>query len=162
MVESIEDAVQAVAGSKNEREQIQNVLREEISDLESSLESGFQRQRKQIERDLSKVEREVASETVDTEEIKDQLRDIDTVDDSAIEELKNSISRTQQLESKLDDKIEELENAKQTAAEASREEAGQQAAEVVEDELDRLHEQRSDLQAEINRLQMEREEIEEA
>ena len=162
MVESIEDAVEAVSDSTDERERVQEALREELTDLEASLESGFQRQRKQIERELTQVERQVASETVDTADIRDELQSIDTVDDAVLEELNRSIARTQELEADLDGKIEELEEAREDAAEATREEAGEQAAEVVEAELERLNDQRSELQAEIDRLQLEREEIEEA
>ena len=162
MVESIEDAIKAVSDSTNERERIQEILSDEIADLEASLESGFEKQRTQIQTKINQVERQVASETVDADEIRKELQNIDTFDDDAIEDLNNAISRTQRLESDLDEKIKELEVAQEEASKAGGQQAGEEAAEVVKAELERLDEQRSELKSEINRLQVEREEIEHA
>ena len=162
MVESIEEAIEAVADSTNERERVQEILKDELTNLESSLESGFQKQRQQMETELTRVEQRLASETVDTDEIRSVLESVDTLDDETVADLNGAISRTQQLESTLEQKIEELEAARQQAANAEREQAGQETAEIVEAELKRLSEQRNELKGEIDRLQGEREEIEHA
>lgn len=162
MVESIEEAIEAVADSTNERERVQEILKDELTSLESSLESGFQKQRQQMETELTRVEQRLASETVDTDEIRSVLESVDTLDDETVADLNGAISRTQQLESTLEQKIEELEAARQQAANAEREQAGQETAEIVEAELKRLSEQRNELKGEIDRLQGEREEIEHA
>ncbi|RJX44430.1 hypothetical protein DM826_02090 [Halonotius aquaticus] len=162
LVESIEDAIEAVSDSTDEREKIQDALREELTDLEDSLERGFERQRTQIQTEISRVERQVASETVDAADIRAEIQNIDTIDEDALAELNDAISRTQELETQLDTKITELETAKEEAVKSGSEEVGEQAAQVVEAELERLTEQRSELKNEIDRLQVEREEIESA
>lgn len=162
MVESIEDAIEAVANSTDERERVRGVLEEELAALESSLEAGFQKQRHQMETELTRIEQRLASETIDTGEIRSLLGSIDTVDDETLTELTNAITRTQELESDLERKINELETAREQAINAEREKAGQETAEIVEAELERLNEQRRDLRSEVDRLRGEREEIEHA
>ncbi len=162
MVESIEDAVGAVSESTAEREQIQQLLEEEFADLEATLESGFEKQKLNVETKLSRVEREIASEAVDTATVQRQLQQIETVDDDAIARLDTALSRTRELKSRLDQKIEQLTAAREDAMSSDMEEAGQDAAEVVDAELDRLRDQRSELEKEINRLESEREEIKSA
>jgi hypothetical protein len=161
MVESIEEAVEAVADASSEREQIRTALREELQSLESSLESGFRQQRQQFETQLHRVERDLASETVDIDEIRREIDELDGVDEDALSELQSAIDRTQALESKLDEKVEKLESARQ-AAEESEDRAKEEATEIVIAELERLDDQRSELRAEIERLQREREQIEHA
>ena len=162
MVESIEDAVGAVSESTAEREQIQQLLEEEFADLEATLESGFEKQKLNVETKLSRVEREIASEAVDTATVQRQLQQIETVDDDAIARLDTTLSRTRELKSRLDQKIEQLTAAREDAMSSDMEEAGQDAAEVVDAELDRLRDQRSELEQEINRLESERGEIKSA
>jgi len=162
MVESIEDAVGAVSESTAEREQIQQLLEEEFADLEATLESGFEKQKLNVETKLSRVEREIASEAVDTATVQRQLQQIETVDDDAIARLDTALSRTRELKSRLDQKIEQLTAAREDAMSSDMEEAGQDAADVVDAELDRLRDQRSELEQEINRLESERGEIKSA
>lgn len=162
MVESIEDAVGAVSESTAEREQIQQLLEEEFADLEATLESEFENQKLNVETKLSRVEREIASEAVDTATVQRQLQQIETVDDDAIARLDTALSRTRELKSRLDQKIEQLTAAREDAMSSDMEEAGQDAADVVDAELDRLRDQRSELEKEINRLESEREEIKSA
>ena len=162
MVESIEDAVGAVSESTAEREQIQQLLEEEFADLEATLESGFEKQKLNVETKLSRVEREIASEAVDTATVQRQLQQIEAVDDDAIARLDTALSRTRELKSRLDQKIEQLTAAREDAMSSDMEGAGQDAADVVDAELNRLRDQRSELEQEINRLESEREEIKSA
>ena len=162
MVESIEEAIEAVADSTDERERVREVLQDELTSLESSLEAGFEQQRQQMETELTRVEQRLASETVDTDEIRTVLDSIDTVDDETLSDLTTAISRTQELESDLERKINDLEEARKQALNAEREQAGQETAEIVEAELERLTDQRGELKNEVDRLQAEREEIEHA
>jgi prefoldin subunit 5 len=162
MVESIEEAIEAVADSTDERERVREVLQDELTSLESSLESGFEKQRQQMETELTRVEQRLASETVDTDEIRTVLDSIETVDDETLSDLTDAISRTQALESDLERKINDLEEARKQALNAEREQAGQETAEIVEAELERLTDQRGELKNEVDRLQAEREEIEHA
>lgn len=162
MVESIEAAVEAVADASNEREQIRETLQEELQRLESSMESGFQQQRQQLESQLHRVERDLAQESVDIEEVRAELQDVGGLGDETVAELKEAISQTRAFENKLDEKIEDLEAAKQKAAEASEDRAREEATEIVESELQRLTDERSELRAEIEHLQREREQIEHA
>lgn len=161
MIEAIEEAVGAVAEASHERERVREAVREELEAVEMSLEEGFRTQRQELELRLDRVERNLASETVDVETIRDELA-AGGVDDEALEELRAAIERTRQLESTLDEKIEELESAKAAATEADREQAREATAEIVDDELERLTEQRSEIRAEIDRLRREREGIESA
>lgn len=161
-VESIEEAVKEVSDASAEREKVRNMLEEELQNLETSLEQGFRQQRKDIERELTHVERQIASETIDGDAIRRELQAIDTIDESVIDELNTSINRTRELEESMEEKIAELESIKEEAANEEDESVGEKTAAVVEEELARLQEQRSELQTEIEGLQLEREQIEEA
>jgi len=162
MVASIEEAVEAVAGATQERERVREAVREELSSLEDSLETGFHNQRRELESAVNRVERTLASETVDREAIRAELDELDALDESAVAELDAAIQRTRQLEGDLDDKIDELEAARERASDASADRAREEATEVVQAELERLNDQREELRAEIDRLRAEREEIEHA
>lgn len=162
MVESIEDAVGAVSDATAERERVQQLLEKEFTDLETTLESGFNQQKLEVETELSRVEREIASEAVDTATVQRQLQEIDTVDDDALDRLDTALSRTRELKSRLEQKIEELEAAREEAMSGGMEETEQEAVGVVDAELDRLRDQRSELEAEITRLETQREEIKSA
>ena len=161
MVESIEEAIEAVADASSEREQIKEMLQAELNDLETSLQTGFQQQRKQLESQLHRVERDLASETIDIEEVRAELEDIGGLDDEVLVELQTAIARTQTLETQLGENIEQLEQAQQKAQQSS-DSRREDATEIVESELKRITEQRSELRAEIDRLQREREQIEHA
>ena len=162
MVESIEDAVGAVSDATAEREEVQQLLEKEFTDLETTVRSGFNQQKLEVETELSRVEREIASEAVDTATVQRQLQEIDTIDDDALDRLDTALSRTRELKSRLDQKIKELEAARKEAMSDGMEESEQEAVDVVDAELDRLRDQRSELEAEITRLETQREEIESA
>jgi hypothetical protein len=161
MVESIEEAIEAVADASAERGRIRETLQEELEDIELELEEGFERQRQQFESQLRRVERDLASETVDVETVRSELRNLGGIEAGATEELQETIERTKQLESRLDENVEKLETARERA-ESSRSDAREDASEIVETELQRLTEQRTELRTEIERLQREREQIEHA
>jgi DNA repair exonuclease SbcCD ATPase subunit len=161
MVESIEEAVEAVADASSERKQIKEMLQSELTELEASLETGFRQQRKQLESQLHSVEHTIASETVDIDEVRTEIEDLGGIDDETLVELQTAIDRTQTLESKLDDKIEQLENARKNVEE-SNDNRREEVTEIIGSELEQITEQRSELRAEINRLQREREQIEHA
>jgi predicted nucleic acid-binding Zn-ribbon protein len=160
MVESIEAAIEAVSHSTADREQIQAAVEEELSDLGSTLDINFEQQQRQIERELNHVEQQLATGSVDANAISQKLSDLDPAEDDVLEAIDSSISELQELQSQLEGRIGDLEAAKQTARESDRQEIGEQAADVVNSELERLREQRDDLQREIDRLRRKREEIE--
>jgi hypothetical protein len=160
MVESIEAAVEAVADAKTERERVRATLQAELRELEESLETGFRSQQRTFESELRRIERNLASETVDIDEIRTHLESVGSLDDDGLGELRDAIERTRRLESTLDEQIEELETARETAAETARDTVKEEAREVVQAELERLEEQRSELRAEVQRLQQEREQLE--
>ena len=159
MVESIETAIEAVSDSAADREQIQNAIDEELSELGSTLDIDFEHQQRQIERELNRVEQKLATESVDATAISQELSDLDPAEDDVLAAIDSSIAKLQELHSQLEDRISELEAAKQAAEESDRDDLGEQAAEVVDDELDRLREQQTELQREIDRLTRKREEI---
>jgi len=161
MVESIEQAVKAVADASNERKQIKQMLQSELTELEASLETGFRKQQKQLESQLHNVEHTIASETVDIDEVRAEIKDIGGIDDETLVELNTAIDRTQTLESKLDEKIEQLENVHKNVEESD-DKRREEVTEIIGSELEQITEQRSELRAEINRLQGEREQIEHA
>lgn len=161
MVESIEEAVEAVADASSERKQIKEMLQSELTELEASLETGFRQQRKRLESQLHSVEHTIASETVDIEEVRTEIEDLGGIDDETLVELQTAIDRTQTLESKLDEKIEQLENARKNVEESD-DNRREEVTEIIGSELEQITEQRSELRAEINRLQREREQIEHA
>lgn len=161
MVESIEEAVEAVADASGERKQIKEMLQSELTKLEASLDTGFRQQRKQLESQLHSVEHTIASETVDIDQVRTEIEELDGIDDETLVELQTAIDRTQTLESKLDDKIEQLENARKRVEESD-DNRREEVTEIIGSELDQITEQRSELRAEINHLRREREQIEHA
>jgi hypothetical protein len=161
MVESIEAAVEAVADASSERKQIKEMLRSELTELEASLETGFRQQRKQVESQLHTVEQTIASETIDINEVRAEIEDVGGIDDGTLGELQTAIDRTQTLESELDKKITQLEDARKNVKESD-DNKREEVTEIIGSELEQITEQRSELRAEIDRLQREREQIEHA
>lgn len=169
MVEAIEDAVTAVNESRDEREAIRETLREELAELEQSLDDRVREQRERIEREVRSVERELASQSVSADELDDRLDQLaeetgglSDAQAEALEELTDRIERTSDLESKLERRIAELETVREEAAEADREAAREEATELIEEELSALREQRDELRGEIDSLRREREGMEAA
>lgn len=169
MVEAIEDAVEAVNDSRDERETIRETLREELAELEQSLDDRVREQREHIEHEVRSVERELASQSVSADELDDRLDQLaeatgglSDAQAEALEELTDRIDRTGELENRLEQRITELEEVREKAAESDREAAREQATELIEEELSALQEQRDELRGEIGRLRREREGMEAA
>ncbi len=169
MVEAIENAVEAVNDSRDEREGIRETLREELAELEQSLDDRVREQRKRIEQEVRSVERELTSQSVSADELDDRLDrlaeetgGLSDAQAEALEELTDRIDRTGELERKLEQRITELKEVREKAAEADREAAREQATELIEEELSALRDQRDELRGEIDRLQREREGMEAA
>lgn len=169
MVESIEEAVQAVSDASDEREAIREELQAELEDLSTSIEADLRQQQRTIEAQFQAVERKVETQSVDREDLQAELRRVQQQEDSlsaaqqeAIGELTDRIDRTASLEERLEEKIDELERVKREAAENARELAREETTELVEDELDALREERERLRSEVQGLEREREQIETA
>jgi predicted nucleic acid-binding Zn-ribbon protein len=169
MVEAIEEAVRAVAHAADEREQIREELREEFADLSDTLEGQFKNQRRELEAQVREVEGRLASQTVSSEAVNAELEalreetgEFSTAQTEALEELNEQIERTADMERRLDEKIEELEHAREQAVNADRDRATEEVTELVQGELAALQDERDDLRGEIERLRREREQIERA
>jgi hypothetical protein len=167
MVESIEEAVQAVSDASQEREEIKEELKREIQELSSSLERDIQHQQRQVEAKLQSVEHEVTQKTVSRNELQAELEEVsqtrgelEEAQVEAIEQLTEQIEHTNSLESRLDQKIKELEEVKQKAAAKARKSAREETEEVIDDELETLQEQKEELELEVEQMEMERERIE--
>jgi hypothetical protein len=160
MVESIETAVEAVADARAEREHVQSALRQELRELEESVRNGFRAQQRTVESELRGVERNLAGETLDVEKAQAELDSVGALDDGSLKQFRDVIEHTRELESTLDERIEELEAARETAAESARNGVQEETREMVRGEHERLEEQRSELRAEVARLQQEREQFE--
>jgi len=160
MVKSIKTAVEAVADAKAEREHVQSALRQELQELEESVQNELRAQRRTVESELREVERDLAGETIDIEEIQIELDSVGGLDDGSLEQFRDAIEHTRELESALDERIEELEATRETAAESARNGVQEETREMVQAERERLEEQRSELRAEVARLRQEREQLE--
>jgi hypothetical protein len=169
MVEAIEDAVTAVNKSRDEREEIRETLQQELADLEQSLDERVREQRRQLEQEVRSVERDLASRSVSADELDDRLDrlaeetgGLSDAQAEALEELTDRIDHTSELEGRLEQRIDQLEQVREEAAEADREAAREEASDLVEEELSALRDQRDELRGEIDRLQREREGMEAA
>ena len=160
MVESIEAAVEAVADARAEREHVRSALRRELRELEESVRNGFRAQRRAAESELRGVERDLASETLDVETARTELDSVGALDDGSLEQFGDAIEHARELESTLDERIEELEAIRETTAESARDGVREEAREMVRAERERLEEQRSEVRAKVVRLRQKREQLE--
>ena len=160
MVESIETAVEAVVDARAEREHVESALRQELQELEESVQNGLRAQQRTVESELRRVERDLAGETLDIEKAQAELDSVGGLDDGSLKQFHDVVERTRELESALDERIEELEAARKTATESARNGVQEEACEIVRAEHERVEEQRSELRAEVARLQQEREQLE--
>jgi hypothetical protein len=165
MVEAIEEAVEAVNDASAEREQVREQMREEVRKAVREREEESLLTRQELESKLQGLKQELSGGT-DTDQLQAELgglrkriEELSAEQDSAEAEMAARIERTAQLEQRLESKIDELEATRERAVADATEEAGQKAAELVEDELDQLREERDQIRAEIDRLEREREEI---
>lgn len=167
MVESIEEAVQAVSDASRERDRIKEELKAEIQELSSSFEQNIQQQQRQVEAKLQSVEHQVTQKTVSQTELQAELEDVsqssgelEKAQAEAIEQLSEQIKHTNSLETRLDEKIEELEEIKKKTAARARKSAREETESVIDDELNSLQEQKEELELEVEQMRMERERIE--
>lgn len=167
MVESIEDAVKAVADASRERETIREELRKELEDLSETVESEIRNQHRSIESEIRTLETRLASRTVSSDELRDELdrmqdqtRTLSGSQEEALEQLTEQIETTSEMQERLEDEIQKLEEAREEAMQAERETARQEATKLIENELESLHEQKGELEYEVEKLRLEREEIE--
>lgn len=165
MVEAIEEAVEAVNSASAEREQVREQLREEVEEAIRGREGESLLTRQELESELQGLRQELSGGTgtdqlqAELSSLRERIEELSAEQDSAEAEMAARVERTAQLEDRLESKIDELEATRERAVADATEEAGQKAAELVDNELDQLREQRDQLRAELDRLEREREEI---
>ena len=165
MVEAIEEAVEAVNDASAEREQVREQLREEVEAAIRGREEETLLTRQELESELQGLRQELSG-GADADRLRSELgqlrerrEELSAQQESAEAEMATRIERTAQLEERLESKIDDLEATRERAVADATEEAGQKAAELVENELGQLREQRDQLRTELDRLEREREEI---
>lgn len=167
MVETIEEAILAVAEAEREREAVGAELDETMTGAAETLDDGFEPDRRHLEERLREIERRLATGAASPGELQAELEDLRAQDrgisssgDHVLAELLDRIDRTDELEDRLEERIGDLKEVRREAKESARESAREETAAVVEDELDALHEQREQVRQEMDRLRRERERVE--
>ncbi len=166
MVDAVEKAIKTVSESQQNRAEVESDLRDELDQLSEQLEEGFARQRQTVDQRFQSVEHELAQSDPDLKAIRSELERIDiegsqSAYQQTAAELKEAISETRNLEQELNEKIDELEEAKQASADEDGSVADDVSA-IVTAELSEIEQQREKLRDEISHLQQERSQIEAA
>ena len=168
MVEAIEEAVTAVNEAAAEREAVREELDAQLADVAETIDDRLDRQYREIESELTRLEGELASRTVDPETVRSELERVvgdrleGGTDGADGEDLDARIRRTSELEGRIEMRIDDLEGARASAVEEATAEMREEAVALVEAELDELRAQREELRREVSGLEREREQIEAA
>lgn len=169
MVESIEEAVRAVADAAEEREQIHERRQASLNELSASLDDGLNTRTETLESEFAELEAKLASETADRSEVEATLKRIQNHDSelsesqaAALSEIDEKIDHSREFEARLEANISTLESAHEATKEADRETVSEEARELVANELRNLREEREQLEHEREQLEREREQIETA
>jgi hypothetical protein len=165
MIESIEEAIQAVTDASEERHRIDTELQEELKDLSASLKEDVRIEQQEIEAKFQSIE----YRSEDTSETDGQADGIEGVSRSqrkltesqteAIRGLSEQITRTRSLKERLDTKIEQLESVKETTVTQVQDSMQSETTTLVEDELASLQSKREELEFNIERMEMERDQL---
>jgi len=164
MVEAIEEAVRAVNESATERERVGTELQAELEAVSELLDDRLERQRRELESRIREIEGELAGGAAgdarsETDRLEERIAEFSRTQESTLEELETRIERTADLESRLEAKIDDLEEAKARAAREATEQIEAEAAELLASELEKLREQREALREGLAHLERERERI---
>ncbi|WP_336022507.1 hypothetical protein [Halobellus salinisoli] len=167
MVDAIEDAVTAVSAAATERETVRDELRTDLSELSSELASSYDQHNRQFQREARQLEQQLASPTADDDSVAAQLEqiraeraEVSQAESRALERLDAQIERTNELETRLEQQVSELEAVREETANADREAARNEATELVESEIENLHEEQTTIRTELERLETKRGQIE--
>ncbi|QLC35562.1 hypothetical protein EFA46_015140 (plasmid) [Halarchaeum sp. CBA1220] len=164
-IEGVVDAAEVTADASDTREQVEETVRRQLETLSESLHEDLREQERTLRARMSHLENEVATagrdDGVEHElaAINDQLDDLADRRSADADEIAERLETVQSLEADLEAKIDELEAARERAVEEVRAETESEARTLLEDELERLHEQKADLDGEIERLRSERERL---
>lgn len=166
-IESVVDAAEAAADSRQERQRIQAEFAAELESLSESIEQSLYHQERRLKAQMGHLQHEIETGGTDTETLEDKLAeikdDIEAISDQQFADAKKITTKLETLtglEADLAQKIEELEIAQQETREELQDEEDSEAESLIEEELSRLAEQKADLDAEIRRLQNERKRLE--
>lgn len=180
VISSIEEAVETAAKGAATREEVETVVSEQLEELSSRVHASVREQERAIRSDIASLKGEVVSIEAETDteasidttqietqlsELRSQIEAVRTEQADNITELEHTIEALRSERGKLDDRIDELESATEATVDAVEEASDTVAANattVVESELERVREQRAQLNSELNRLAREREELEAA
>lgn len=161
VVETVEEAVLAVAEAEQERQQVEQELAGQLSSASETVGES-QETHREVRRRIQSLERRYATGQLSAEELQDELatlRDRLLGDDGTGASLLERVEGTGELVDRLDQKIGELEEVREAAAEDAPESSREETAAVVEEELEELREEREHVQQELERLRRERERV---
>lgn len=161
VVSAVEDALGTVDEAREARTAAEEELHDRLDHLEQTVETGFRRQRQTVERQLDDVEAALADTEPDLTEIRQRLRSLDQPDDEyerALSQLQETVTETKSLQSDLETKLEELDEARERSTDTDAAVAEKVSA-VVDEELSALRERRAAVAEEVDRLETERERL---
>jgi chemotaxis protein histidine kinase CheA len=169
MVEAIEGAVDAVNDASAEREEVREILEEELQTVQENHREELVTARKRLEAEIQRVEQKLPDSSTDSDqlaseiaELQEQVTELTEEQGAAASEIDAQIDRTTELTQRLEVQIENLEETKQQAISEATEEVGEKATTLVDNELEELRTEREQIQTELDKLQREREQIEAA
>ena len=173
VITSIEEAVETTADSSDTREEVQMAIQDAMAEFSSQVTGELRRQQQVLQAELDGLEVNVATGEMDTthledkiDEIQSQISQFETKRHRESQRIESLIKELDEQRETLDQKVQELEaqheETVESTVEAMEETVGAHAQQVLEDELERVHEQRSQVTAEIERLKRKRDEIDNA
>jgi predicted nucleic acid-binding Zn-ribbon protein len=169
-VSEIEGAVDAANEAAATRAEVEAAIESEFEQLSGQLQGSLRQQEQALRAEMERVAtaaREGNDGNGGSEEmarelskIREQLDDLDETRATELNELSDRATELRQLQRRLETELEELEQAREQASEATIEAVREGATRVVDEELETLQERRSQLAAELDRLERERERLE--
>lgn len=165
-IEEIVNAAEVAAEASTDREAIELQFEQKLDELAESVHHGLREQERSLRSELtdlrSKLSEDLDSDRIETElsELRDRMEDISTQRQQDVQVIGDQLEDLEALESELASRIEELDEAREQAIDDLRDETKQQAGTLIEEELERMREQKSELAQEVTRLRNERERLE--
>lgn len=165
-IEEIVNAAEVTAQASADREAIEVQFEQKLDELAESVHHGLRDQERALRSELtdirSKLSESGGSGNIERElsKLRDRMEDLSSQRQQDIGVIGDQLEDLESLESELASRIEELDEARQQAIDDLKDETREQAGTLIEEELQRMREQKTELSEEVTRLRNERERLE--
>ena len=165
-VEGIVTAADAAAEASEERERIEEALETQLEELSETIHHSLRGQERALRAEMGRLEAELGGNADagalerELSDIRSQIEDLSERRERDVRAMSSRLAEIETLDRTLDEKIDELEETRRQTIEEVADETGDRARTLVEEELERLRDQKTQLTTELDRLRAERERME--